>query len=73
MRPDDSTREELLEDAQAYWRVVEKLWPYWERQPSMPAEEAVERLVRYWVERNSDGRYTLTTEGDVVPDEDHCF
>jgi hypothetical protein len=58
------------EDAEAYRRVCEALRPYWLQQESMPAEEAVRRLVadtaklvealreiatRPTVERNPDG------------------
>lgn len=39
------TPEEVEADARAYWRVVDALWPYWEQQSSMPAEDAVTQLV----------------------------
>jgi hypothetical protein len=39
------------EDAKAYHRVCNALWPYWSQQESMPADEAIRKLL---AERNTE-------------------
>jgi hypothetical protein len=65
------------EDAEAYRRVCEALRPYWLQQESMPAEEAVRRLVadtaklvaenerlRIWQKAYAKGRAGLVEQAD---------